>query len=139
MPQNLSSQVFAKKIRLKIPFLVTPDMMTQFRSLSGDHHPVHLDPQYARSRGFRDCIVYGGIMVSQVSRLIGMELPILNCIWTRLTIDFVSPLYVNEEALLEAHVEGISEAVQVLRLKFRIQVEERLIARGNAEVSFGGK
>lgn len=123
-------------LRLEFPFSVTPEMMADFGRMAGDFHPVHTDDDHAQRRGFLGRIVYGGILVSQVSRLIGMELPLSHCVWTRVTTDFVEPLYVNEQALMDAEIEAISEAVQALVLKFRILAADRLIARGKAEVSF---
>jgi len=123
-------------LEFNFSFSVSSEMMTEFGRISGDFHPVHTEDDYARGRGFMGRIVYGGILVAQVSRLIGMEIPAQHCVWTQLKVDFIQPLYINERADLNAQVVGVSEAVNALIMKFRILAGDRLIARGKAEVSF---
>lgn len=38
---------------------VTPEDIAGFAQLTRDHHPLHLDPAYARSRGFPAVIAHG--------------------------------------------------------------------------------
>lgn len=38
---------------------VTPDDIAAFAEVTRDHHPLHLDPAYARSRGFGAVIAHG--------------------------------------------------------------------------------
>lgn len=38
---------------------ITADKQALFTSLSGDVNPLHLDKEYAQSKGFDDCVVYG--------------------------------------------------------------------------------
>ncbi|MCO4774114.1 MAG: MaoC family dehydratase [Deltaproteobacteria bacterium] len=48
----------------------TPDSQTPvvFASLSGDHNPVHLDPEHARGAGFDDVIVHGMCTLGAAAR-----------------------------------------------------------------------
>jgi acyl dehydratase len=39
--------------------LVTQDEIAQFAALTGDHNPVHIDPEFARRTPFRGCIAHG--------------------------------------------------------------------------------
>lgn len=123
-------------LELDHSFAVSEEMMTAFARLSGDHHAVHHDDGYARTRGFKARIVYGGLLVAQVSRLVGAELPVRHCVWSRLTIDFRAPLYVGETASLRATIVNVAEAVGALSLRFEIAADGRAIARGTAEVIF---
>jgi acyl dehydratase len=114
-------------------FSVTEEDMRAFAQISGDHSPVHTDVLFARRNGFNGVVVYGGLLVAKVSRLIGMELPAGWWMSTRYQINFRGPLYVGQAALFHAEIVGFSEAVRLLQLRFRITVGDRTIATGSAE------
>lgn len=38
---------------------VTEEMMDQFRAITGDVSPIHIDADYAKDRGFPGRVVYG--------------------------------------------------------------------------------
>ena len=55
-------------------FTIDDAAMAAFADLSGDRNPLHTDAAFARSRGFPDRVVYGGLILARVSRLLGMRL-----------------------------------------------------------------
>lgn len=117
----------------RLPFRVSDADMAAFAALSGDYNPLHTDDSFARARGMQGRVVYGGLLLAQVSRLLGMELPGRDGVWAGVRMDFRAPLYVGEEAVLEGVVDRVSEAVALLRLKIAIRAGDRLIATGSAE------
>ncbi|MBI2236375.1 MAG: (R)-hydratase [Magnetospirillum sp.] len=117
----------------RLPFRVSAEDMDAFARLSGDFNPLHTDDAFARASGFAGRVVYGGLLVAQVSRLLGMELPGRDGVWIGLKMDFRAPLFIDEAADLEAIVDRVSEAVALVRLKLSIRAGERLIATGSAE------
>jgi 3-hydroxybutyryl-CoA dehydratase len=124
--------------RVAFRFAVSQREMAAFAELSGDHSKLHCDEGYARDHGFQGRVVYGALLLAQLSRLIGMELPMRDCVWNGVRLDFRRPLYLGEEALLSAEIVDVSEAVRSASLKLRITAGERLIASGAAEVTYGG-
>jgi acyl dehydratase len=108
--------------------------MMAFADISGDRHPLHLERDYAISRGHEGPVVYGGLLVAQVSRLIGAEMAVAHCVWSSLRVDFRSPLYQGQTALLTAEVVVFSEAVNAAKLKFVIATADRVIATGSVDV-----
>lgn len=117
----------------RLPFRVSAADMDDFARLSGDRNPLHTDDGHAKARGFAGRVVYGALLVAQISRLLGMEMPGRDGIWTGLKMDFRAPLYIDEDAVLEAVVDRVSEAVSLLRLKIAIRAGDRLIATASAE------
>lgn len=115
-------------------FKATNEMMQSFVKISGDVNPVHTDSNYATSRGFDGMVVYGGILVAQISRMVGMHLPGRDSLWNSLNIQFAHPLLVGQTAELEARVEHISEATSSIELKFKITSQGKTLARGSAGV-----
>lgn len=113
--------------------LISASDMKAFAELSGDRSPVHHDAEFARRCGFSGPVVYGGLMIAALSRMVGMILPGPIGVATGWRIDFHAPLYVAEPALLTAEVAQVSESVRLAKLRFTIAAGERLIAKGTAE------
>jgi acyl dehydratase len=122
----------------RLPFRIAAADMDAFARLSGDVNPLHTDDAFAQGRGFPGRVVYGGLLVAQVSRLLGMELPGRDGVWMGLRMDFRAPLHIDEDAVLEAVVDRVSEAVRLVRLKLTIRAGERLIATGSVESTLNG-
>lgn len=106
--------------------------MEVFRALSGDTNPLHDDAAYARRRGFEGRVVFGGLLLAQVSRLLGAHLPGHGCVWRSLSLRFRAPLYVGQPARLTATVTHANEDLGVMDLKLRIEAGDRTIADGEA-------
>ena len=83
--------------------------------------------------------VYGNILNAFVSHFVGMLLPSREVMIQTQDINFHKPVYLNDEILLEASIETVSEAVNIInyKLKFR-RVKEgekpELIAKGHVQI-----
>jgi 3-hydroxybutyryl-CoA dehydratase len=117
----------------QLEFRITLADMSAFRRLSGDTNPLHDDAAFARRCGFDDVVVYGGLIVAQVSRLLGTLIPGPGCVWRSLTFKFRNPLYVGVRARLRASVVYSNETFRLVRLKLRVEAANVLIAEGEAE------
>ncbi|ODM45104.1 (R)-hydratase [Cereibacter johrii] len=106
--------------------------MEDFRSISGDDNPIHFDPSFARDRGFDGPIVYGGLLIAEVSRLLGTALPGPGCVWQSLTMKFRRPLLVGERAQLEAEVKHETPHLGIRLIRLTISSGGRRIAEGEA-------
>jgi acyl dehydratase len=115
-------------------FVISSADMEAFAQLSGDYNPLHLDAEYSQSLGFNDCVVYGGLLVAQVSRLIGMQLPGRGAIWVSLDITFINPLLVGDGADLTAQINHISDATRLIEIGFQIRTRKLKIAKGSGKV-----
>ncbi|MBI3555855.1 MAG: (R)-hydratase [Deltaproteobacteria bacterium] len=136
LPDNPDFEALLESSRKTIEFRIEKPDMDAFARLSGDFNPLHTKDEFARTQGFSGRVVYGGLLVAQISRMIGMHLPGKNAIWSKLDVQFISPLFVDEEASLTAEIMTKSEAAQTLILKIRIERADKLIARGNAMVQY---
>ncbi|WP_454813789.1 MaoC family dehydratase [Labrys neptuniae] len=114
-------------------FTISDGDMRAFQELSGDHSSIHTDAEYARSRGFRDVIVYGGIVLAKLSFLLGKHIPGDRGVSTRWTIDYRRPLYVDEEATIKLEVQEISTSTGLIDSKFWVRTADRLIATGKTQ------
>lgn len=91
---------------------VTNEMLESFRTLSGDANPLHIDKEYAASRGFKDRVAYGMLTASFYSTLVGMFLPGRYALLQGVDASFVAPVFPGD--VLTVFGEVIS-AHQVLR------------------------
>ncbi len=123
-----------EEMEVAIAFAISAEDMDAFAALSGDHNPLHRDSAFARAKGFDGPVVYGALLIAQISRLVGMRLPGRDCLWTGLKIEFSNSLMIGEEAQLTARVQYKSDAVRLLKLALKVCAGDRTIAKGSAEV-----
>lgn len=127
---------FAPGDRAARRFTVTPRDMELFQELSGDLSRIHVDADYARSCGYRDAIVYGGIMLAQLSKLLGGDIPGDLGMSAHWSIDYRNALYVGEEAELAFEVDHVSPATGLLQGAYVIRTGDRVIATGKVQSKF---
>jgi hypothetical protein len=118
-------------VRSQLQF--SKDDLHRFAELSGDQNPLHLDPVFARSRGFDAEVVYGGLIYAKLSRILGMLLPGRDGLWISVRLDFRESLLVDEPAEMVVTVTHLSEAVRLLTLGVEVLASSRCIVRGTAE------
>lgn len=124
--------------RASIPFTISPAEMVAFRDLSGDDNPVHWDPAAAARAGLAAPAVYGGLLMARISRLLGVLLPGHGCVWMGTRTDFLSPLFVNEEAMLEGEVIQSSPAVRMIKVSHVVRCGVRVVLKGTSEAVWHG-
>jgi acyl dehydratase len=109
-----------------------------FGKLSGDVNPLHMNEEFAKSRGFERRVVHGAYMVGLVSRLLGMNLPGLNCLIHEIRIKFPRPAYVGDRLFVKGIVDQRSEAARAITMSVTISARSstELVASGKATVGF---
>lgn len=79
--------------------VISRDDISAFAHLSGDSHPFHTDPDYARRQGVSDCIAHGLLTMSLLSAL-GTKfherhtLPVVAYGYDR--VRFIRPVYAGD-------------------------------------------
>lgn len=114
-------------------YRIGPAEMETFANLSGDRSRIHHDADFARANGFEGVVVYGALTVANLSYVVGMLLPGYHGLATSWRVDFNGPLYVNEDARIEAEVQHKSLATGTIKLRFKVFAGERVVATGSAE------
>ena len=75
---------------------VTEEMMDQFRAITGDVSPIHIDADYAKDRGFPGRVVYGMLGASFFSTLAGVYLPGEHCLLHGVECKFAKPIFIGD-------------------------------------------
>ena len=122
------------KKKIKWFFKFTDKDLISFSKLSGDNHPLHLNQRYAKKKGFKKKIVYGILLASQISKLIGKKTGKKNMMLVSFDINFNKPAYVNELLKFNAELSNFSKSVSLMTFKFTIKNSKDLkICHGKVE------
>lgn len=118
----------------------TAAMMQEFATLSGDVNPLHVDAKYARSQGFDDAVVFGLLVSSLYSRLVGVYLPGKYALLQGIDIDFNVPSFPGQILRVEGEVSYLNEAYHRFEVRARIRnAERRTVSKATIRVGFHGE
>jgi 3-hydroxybutyryl-CoA dehydratase len=120
--------------------LLTDADLDAFAALTGDISPLHMDRDFARSRGFRDRVAHGVLLGGLISRLFGVHLPGRDCILHSMNLKWSEPACVGDLIRLTATVSQISvEAMAMMAEVSVINVETGAwLAKGKVQAGFTG-
>ncbi len=127
-----------KSANIQYTYKVTPEVYYSFQRCSNDYNPLHTDRAFAERKGFEGCVMYGNILNAFVSHFVGMLLPSREVMIQSQDISFHKPVYLNDEIQLEAGIDTVSEAVNIInyKLKFRriTDGKSELVAKGHVQI-----
>jgi len=85
--------------------VITDEMMSGFRGITGDCNPMHLDDDHARGFGrYSGRVAYGMLTASFMSTLAGVYLPGENGLIHKVEAEFPSPVYAGDEITFTGRV-----------------------------------
>lgn len=113
----------------------TVDDVQKFAELSGDFSPLHVDPAYAQSTEFGQCVVHGMLLASLFSQLVGMYIPGTLALYLGQDTAFRKPVLVGETVRAAIKVAGKNEGTRTLLLNTEIRnSEDKVVVSGAAKV-----
>ena len=105
-----------------------------FAALSGDRNPLHMDPDFARSRGFVDRVAHGFLLGAKVSAVVGMILPDRDCLILEQTLAYPKPIHPGDHIRIEGEVSELSAEQRIVKVRIRAHRltddAKTLVARG---------
>ena len=93
----------------------TQDDVKTFANVTGDHNPIHLDPEYAKTSRFGKPIIHGTLTLGLISAIVARDLPGPGSVLLKQTIEYPAPLYVGEE--VQATVELVRCRMNLAKLE----------------------
>lgn len=118
---------------------VTEEDMQLFAKLSGDLNPMHTDADYAKSRGYKDKIVYGMLASSLYSTLVGMYLPGEKCLLNKCDVEYKKTVYVGDKLTITGEVVDKRNGTRRIKVKGRTVNQDGVIVNtAEITVSFTG-
>lgn len=116
---------------------VNEEVIHQFAEAVGDHNPIHLDDEAGKSSIFGKRIAHGMITASLVSAVIGTELPGPGSIYMSQSLQFVAPVYLDEEITAEVKVAEIREDKPILKLSTIVRKKDgQVVLTGEAMILY---
>jgi 3-hydroxybutyryl-CoA dehydratase len=88
---------------------VTDELVRQFADLSGDHNPIHLDEEFARSTRFGQRIAHGMLSGAFISAVLGDEFRQRRIVYLSQTMKFKAPVFLGDVVTTTAVVTRIRE------------------------------
>ena len=114
---------------------ISQKLIDIFRDISGDYCPLHIDPEYAKERGFPDKVVYGNILGLLISQLVGMNLWSHDVMLISQTVNYKHPIYVGDQIRVIGKVAYFSESIRVAELKLTFyNLDDLIVASGKCSV-----
>jgi acyl dehydratase len=121
---------------------ITQQDMDYFLGFTGDKSLMHIDKEFALSQGATDIVVYGALTGSLLSTLVGVYLPGKYNISQSYQMNFISPVYIDDELLIEGRVVEINENVGQIVIKaniYALRDKKIKVLRGRIETGLGGE
>ena len=106
-----------------------------FAEVTGDHNPVHVDEEFAKTTRFRRRIAHGMLTASLISSVLANKLPGEGSVYLGQTLQFVAPVFPGDEITARVTVKEIREDKPILKLE-TICINQRgeIVIRGEATV-----
>jgi acyl dehydratase len=106
-----------------------------FADLTGDHNPVHVDEEFAKTTRFGRRIAHGMLTASLISAVLATKLPGEGSVYLGQTLQFVAPVFAGDEITARVTVKEVREDKPIVKLE-TICVNQRneIVVRGEATV-----
>jgi len=106
-----------------------------FADVTGDHNPVHVDEEFAKTTRFGKRIAHGMLTASLISAVLANKLPGEGSVYLGQTLQFVAPVFPGDEITARVIVKEIREDKPVMKLE-TVCLNQRgeIVIRGEATV-----
>ena len=106
-----------------------------FAQVTGDHNPVHVDEEFAKTTRFGRRIAHGMLTASLISAVLANRLPGEGSVYLGQTLRFVAPVFAGDEITARVTVKEIREDRAVVKLEtICVNQRDEVVVRGEATV-----
>ena len=106
-----------------------------FAEVTGDHNPVHVDEEFAKTTRFGKRIAHGMLTASLISSVLANKLPGEGSVYLGQTLKFVAPVFPGDEVTARVTVKEIREDKPILKLEtICVNQRDEIVIRGEATV-----
>jgi len=114
---------------------ITDEDILTFARLTGDHNPLHVDADYARTSNYQRRIVHGAFQVGLASALLGMHLPGKKALLGTINSRFPSPLYFPGRVRVTGEIASWN--AYTLGGQLKVLIQEATTLTTTAEIFMG--
>ncbi|HKP81092.1 MAG TPA: MaoC family dehydratase [Pyrinomonadaceae bacterium] len=106
-----------------------------FAEVTGDHNPVHVDEEFAKTTRFGRRIAHGMLTASLISSVLANKLPGEGSVYLGQTLQFVAPVFPGDEVTARVTVKQIRNDKPILKLEtICVNQRDEVVIRGEATV-----
>src|SRR6476620_11988432 len=103
--------------RFSISRRITDELIRAFAELSGDHNPLHLDEDFAKTTRFGRRIAHGMLSGAFISAVLGYEFKERKIVYLSQSMKFTAPVYIDDTVTATATVTNIREDKGIVTLE----------------------
>jgi 3-hydroxybutyryl-CoA dehydratase len=116
---------------------VTQDQINAFAQVSGDHNPLHTDPDFARQAIFGRPIAHGMYGLSLISAVLGTDFPGFGTIYMNQEAKFLKPIFIDESVRIRLRVKELQpEKKRMLITTTILKENDEVAIDGEARVQY---
>ena len=116
--------------------LITNQEVEAFAAISGDHNPLHLDPDYAATTSFGECIAHGMLTGALISAAIAMQLPGPGSVYLNQSLQFRAPVLLGDTLTVTLEVTEKHGKRPWVTLSCTVENQDgKAVAKGEAQVA----
>ena len=116
---------------------ITEADIQAFAEVTGDHNPIHLDDEFAKSTRFGRRIAHGMLTASLISSVLANKLPGEGSVYLGQSLQFVTPVFPGDEVTARVTVKQIRDDKPILKLEtICVNQHGETVIRGEASVLF---
>ena len=134
MKQGKTFADLAVGMTVSIQNTVSEQDVIDFARVSGDHNPLHMDEEYAKTTQFGGRIAHGALSASYISAVLGNDLPGPGAVFLELNLKFVRPVRIGDTVTSTAEVTEMVERGYRVKLAVKGEVNGKTVMRGEATV-----
>lgn len=91
--------------------------LEEYTSVSGDSNPIYTDAEYARSAGFNDIPLPGGLLGAMFSCLLGTQLPGRGTNWLKQSMHYPDPAYMGQQITAQVEITRLRPEKNLVNLR----------------------
>ncbi len=96
---------------------VTDEVIRKFADVSGDHNPIHLDEEFAKTTRFGKRIAHGMLSAAFISAVLGNEFKGSTVLYLSQTLKFTAPVFIGDTVTASSTVTNIREDKAIVTLE----------------------
>jgi acyl dehydratase len=102
---------------------LTAEHVRLYGEITGDHNPLHFDPEFTSRTKFGRLVVQGGLTTGLLHALVAMDLPGPGTVFLSQNWKFTAPVYIDDTITAEVEVLSVHASKPVTQLAVRVSCQ----------------